>query len=149
MELIIIIIIIVFVFYLYGKSNEPGNDYSVSNDSKPHRKIDIDRSSSIPKPYKSYSEKKYTKHKKYPDNKFGLIQRCIDDGVDIKFTYKREDGQISSRTVTPEALYWGNKEIELSGKKQRVCYLEAFCHLRNDDRTFILDRITNLKKNEY
>ena len=146
MELIIIIIIIVFVFYLYGKSNETGNDYSVSNDSKPHRKIDIDRSSSIPKPYKSYSEKKYTKHKKYPDNTYGLIQRCIDEGEDIKFTYKREDGQISSRVVTPEVIYWGNSQSLNAGKTVRTCYIEGFCHLRNDDRTFIIDRMSNVRK---
>jgi hypothetical protein len=61
-----------------------------------------------------------------------IIQRALADGHDLEIRYwGPADGQITTRTVTP---YW----IE---EHHQIRYLIGWCHLRQQERTFRLDRI--------
>jgi len=145
LELIIIIAIVIFIYYLYENNNSYRDDDSSARFHSNYSSEENVNSANTNSRNKSAS-KKQPSHKIYPKNYFGIIQKCIDEESDIHFTYKREDGEISSRKVTPEVLYWGNREITKNGKKERVCYLDGYCHLRDEDRTFILDRMSKLRK---
>jgi predicted DNA-binding transcriptional regulator YafY len=69
--------------------------------------------------------------KPYPVQYVGLLRRAILEHRKARFDYTREDGAASARTVWPLALYyWG-----------AVWTLIAWCELRNDHRSFRLDRI--------
>lgn len=70
------------------------------------------------------AQKYYTAHSQAMREAIRLQQRVLID-------YARADEQQSSRTIEPLGLiFWG-----------RVWTLVAWCHLRNDYRTFRLDRI--------
>jgi len=73
-----------------------------------------------------------------------FLEKCIDEGDSISFTYVDGDGVITDRNVTPERIYWGYSNREGRGKKIRTCWVEAFCHMRNDRRTFIKDRMSKV-----
>jgi hypothetical protein len=61
-----------------------------------------------------------------------IIQRALAAGHDLEIRYwGPTDGQITTRTVTP---YW----IE---ERHQTRYLIGWCHLRQQERTFRLDRI--------
>jgi predicted DNA-binding transcriptional regulator YafY len=52
----------------------------------------------------------------------------------IEFGYRKEDSEVSRRTVQPLGLYfWGN-----------VWTLAAWCELRNDFRSFRVDRMSGV-----
>ncbi len=71
--------------------------------------------------------------KPYPVQYVGLLRRAVTEHRKARFDYTREDGASSSRTVWPLALYyWG-----------AVWTLIAWCELRNDHRSFRLDRIAD------
>ncbi|HET9210026.1 MAG TPA: WYL domain-containing protein, partial [Thermoanaerobaculia bacterium] len=71
--------------------------------------------------------------KPYPVQYVGLLRRAVTEHRKARFAYTREDGAASSRTVWPLALYyWG-----------AVWTLIAWCELRNDHRSFRLDRIAD------
>jgi len=146
LELIIIIVIVIFIYYLYDNDNDSYRDNNSASKYQPKPSSEVNVNSAKTNSQNKNNPKKKSNSKTYPKNSFGIIQKCIDEESDIYFTYKREDGEISSRRVTPEVLYWGNREITKNGKKERVCYLDGYCHLRDEDRTFILDRMTDLKK---
>jgi len=80
-----------------------------------------------------------------PSAKF--LEKCIEDSESISFTYVDGDGVITDRSVTPERIYWGYSNREGDGKKIRTCWIEAYCHLRNDRRTFIKDRMSKVEIN--
>ncbi|MBI2421587.1 MAG: YafY family transcriptional regulator [Candidatus Hydrogenedentes bacterium] len=65
----------------------------------------------------------------------GLIRRCIEGSEVLRFAYKRADGAKSTRTVRPLCLvYWGHGWT-----------LGAWCELREDFRTFRLDRMAGIE----
>ena len=60
------------------------------------------------------------------------LRQAIADSRRIEFDYQREDGEASRRGVQPLGLYfWGN-----------VWTLAAWCELRDDFRSFRLDRMS-------
>lgn len=59
------------------------------------------------------------------------IKEAIDHSSKIKILYKKFDGEVSDRNITPIAF------LKLKNK----LYLEAYCHLRNEKRTFKLSKI--------
>jgi len=66
------------------------------------------------------------------------IRQAIAMSHRIEFDYQREDGQATRRAVQPLGLYfWGN-----------VWTLAAWCELRNDFRSFRLDRISGIAAGE-
>lgn len=71
----------------------------------------------------------------YPVRHVGLLRHAILEHRKARFDYTREDGAASARTVWPLGLfYWGS-----------VWTLVAWCELRNDHRSFRLDRIADPK----
>jgi predicted DNA-binding transcriptional regulator YafY len=65
----------------------------------------------------------------------GLLRRAIDDSTKVAFDYRRADGLASQRVVRPLGLFfWGG-----------TWTLGAWCEMRDDFRTFRLDRITGLE----
>jgi 5-methylcytosine-specific restriction endonuclease McrA len=85
------------------------------------------------------------------EKKLALINHAISERRDVHFRYKKPDGTITARTVTPRELrkltvaelrfLLGPKvKIEREG---RLC-LFGYCHLRNEKRTFAIDRIYKL-----
>ncbi len=52
--------------------------------------------------------------------------------------YVDADGSLTERWITPK---------QVMGLKDYV-YLQAYCHLRNDERSFRLDRITEVQVEE-
>lgn len=63
------------------------------------------------------------------------LEHCVVDRISIIITYRKNGDDISKdRQVDPyRIIYWKNK-----------WYLIAFCHVRDDVRTFRTDRIVNL-----
>src|SRR5215470_1747793 len=71
--------------------------------------------------------------RRYPVRLVGLLRRAVTEHRKTRFAYQREDGETSSRTVRPLGLfYWG-----------AVWTLVAWCEMRNDFRSFRLDRIAD------
>lgn len=141
MELLLLIIVVV-LFWLFAGNNNNSSTYQ-----KPSTRTYQPNTppKTTPKTKPKTTNNKQTKQ--YQNNTYGLIQRCIDTKKDIHFTYQREDGDISSRRVTPEVIYWGNSQRLGDGHNTiRTCYIEAYCHLRHEDRTFILDRMSNVQE---
>jgi len=69
----------------------------------------------------------------YPVRLVGLLRRAVTESRKARFDYTREDGAASIRTVWPLGLfYWG-----------AVWTLVAWCEMRNDHRSFRLDRMAN------
>lgn len=59
------------------------------------------------------------------------LRQAIDQRQTVDLTYRREDGERAQRIVWPLGLvFWGNKWT-----------LAGWCELRNDFRTFRLDRV--------
>ncbi len=67
------------------------------------------------------------------EKKLGLIESAIRDGKDLRIRY-RSYGIGSERVVTP---------IEVQQKYDKF-YLIGFCHLRNGERNFRIDRIVEI-----
>jgi predicted DNA-binding transcriptional regulator YafY len=66
------------------------------------------------------------------------IRQAVMDLRRIEFDYRKEDGASSRRSVQPLGLYfWGN-----------VWTLASWCELRNDFRSFRLDRMTGIASGE-
>lgn len=62
------------------------------------------------------------------------LRRAIGEQRVVRFEYRREDGQVSSRSCHPLGLhFWG-----------KVWTLVAWCELRDDFRTFRPDRMASL-----
>jgi DNA polymerase III subunit epsilon len=63
------------------------------------------------------------------------LTEAINSGKRLQITYVDKDGEKTQRWVSP---------IQVMGLADYI-YLRAFCHLRNDERTFRLDRITEIR----
>jgi predicted DNA-binding transcriptional regulator YafY len=66
-----------------------------------------------------------------------LIESAIREGVRVRFRYLDQDGEITTRTVTP--IY-----LERRHDSKILC-LTAFCHLRAANRTFVVHRMQDLE----
>lgn len=64
-----------------------------------------------------------------------LIKKAIQSKTSIQFRYKKFDGEISTRQIDP---------YEIIMVKNTKC-VRGYCHLRNEDRSFAIKRIKNLK----
>ncbi|MBC7474710.1 MAG: 3'-5' exoribonuclease [Candidatus Sericytochromatia bacterium] len=62
------------------------------------------------------------------------VKDAIINNQKVKITYKKVDGEISEREITP---------INLLKLKNKI-YLEAFCHLRGEKRNFKLSKILKI-----
>ena len=65
------------------------------------------------------------------------LEQAVADGCSVKILYHKSGGE--HRLVDPyRIIYWNNK-----------WYVIGFCHLRNDIRSFRVDRIESLMLTEY
>jgi 5-methylcytosine-specific restriction endonuclease McrA len=88
------------------------------------------------------------------ERKMALVNKAIAEKKDIHFRYRKPDGTITSRTVTPREL----RKLSISElqsligrfikieKEGRLCVF-GDCHLRRAKRTFAIDRIYKLRLN--
>jgi 5-methylcytosine-specific restriction endonuclease McrA len=85
------------------------------------------------------------------ERKLALINKAIAEKKDVHFRYKKPDGTITNRTVTPrelrkltiaelQSLIGRGARVEREG---RLC-LFGYCQLRREKRTFAIDRIFKL-----
>ena len=85
------------------------------------------------------------------ERKMAVINKAIAERRDVHFRYKKRDGTVTSRTVTPRelrkltipelrSLIGYHVKLEREG---RLC-LFGFCHLRQAKRTFAIDRMYRL-----
>jgi DNA helicase-4 len=74
------------------------------------------------------------------EDKISIIKNAINSGQLIRFNYKKSEtfsnGEESIRTVKPD-------EITLVGLYDSMC-VKGYCYLREAERTFAIDRISNL-----
>ena len=62
----------------------------------------------------------------------------------ITISYENRDGDKSNRSISDYELV-ESVEKNLLGEDREVVYLKAFCHLRNAERFFRIERIKSLK----
>jgi 5-methylcytosine-specific restriction endonuclease McrA len=86
------------------------------------------------------------------ERKLALINAALAEKKDVHFRYRKPDGTVTSRRVTPrelrkltvselQSLIGRYAKIEREG---RLC-LFGYCHLRQAKRTFAMDRIYKLR----
>jgi len=73
----------------------------------------------------------------YSPNLLGCINNALDNKKIATLEYESRDFEVSTRNIEPMAVIY----------KNRKRHLVAFCQLRNEYRTFRLDRINLLKVN--
>jgi hypothetical protein len=69
------------------------------------------------------------------ERELDVLRQAIREKRDVSFVYRAKDGSTTSRRVTP---------TEIFDVGDTPC-LGAFCHLRNGERTFVLDRVGPIK----
>ena len=69
-----------------------------------------------------------------------LIDNAIVNNKVITIKYRNYDGEVSTRTLS-ELRY--NTDYENTG--QSKSHIKGHCSLRNEDRTFKIDRIVNVE----
>jgi len=67
-----------------------------------------------------------------------ILEKAIKTNKTIEFRYRKFSGEISQRTIDPH---------EMILVKNSKC-VRGFCHLRNEDRSFKISRISSLKISE-
>ncbi len=74
-------------------------------------------------------------------NKIGIIQKCIDENLQLSIRYHDRNGEVSERVIDPHILVF----------KQGLWYVYAFCNLRNTFRFFKTGRIecANILKSKF
>jgi 5-methylcytosine-specific restriction endonuclease McrA len=86
------------------------------------------------------------------EKKISLLNKALAQRKDVHFRYKKPDGTITKRTVTPrdlrkltipelQALLGKKVKIEAEGK---LC-LFGYCHLRRANRTFAVHRMQRIE----
>jgi len=73
----------------------------------------------------------------YSPNLLGCINNALENKKIASLEYESRDFETSTRNIEPMAVIY----------KNRKRHLVAFCHLRNEYRTFRLDRINLIKVN--
>jgi 5-methylcytosine-specific restriction endonuclease McrA len=86
------------------------------------------------------------------ERKVALIDKAIKDGRDVQFQYEKRNGDVSSRTVTPQQIRkLTPKDVRrpvgshLDDKRNYRLGLLGYCHLRSEPRTFVIDRMYKLR----
>lgn len=73
------------------------------------------------------------------EEKIALIQAAIENGQDLEIVYLKRSDEKSHRRVTPFAV------SEMEYQNRTFQGLEAYCHIRREERVFRVDRILELK----
>jgi ATP-dependent DNA helicase PIF1 len=73
------------------------------------------------------------------DDKIVMINKAIENKTSLEIVYLKPNDEKSTRVVRPEVV----GEMEYRGKK--YLGMRAFCLKRNEERTFRVDRILEIK----
>jgi predicted DNA-binding transcriptional regulator YafY len=73
---------------------------------------------------------------KSEESREDAIRRAIASGRQLTFRYVDQQGEITNRTVSPRYL-------ETRHEKD-ILMLKAYCHLRNEDRSFVVRRMSDV-----
>ena len=74
---------------------------------------------------------------------FEALQDAILQNRSVSIKYRKYRGTITTRTIDPKRFVLVERS---SSKYHRIC-ISAFCHLRQEDRTFAVYRIEKLTNN--
>ena len=74
------------------------------------------------------------------DSKVELIREAIENEASLEIVYLKPSDEKTTRVVSPKSV----GEMEYRGKK--YLGMRAFCLKRNDERTFRIDRILDIKE---
>jgi hypothetical protein len=134
MELIFLLGAAALMVYFYLK-----DDISKNNTRRPESTYKKTSSSSYDRYSSNYGVKKYDVS--LIETNKQIIEDAINRGIKISFRYKDKSDQITTRTVTPQRIFL----YEFDEREGKMLCLEAFCHLRNSNRTFALFRMTQTR----
>jgi hypothetical protein len=129
MEIFLLLAATALMLYFYLKDDSSKNNSSRSKKTYKNTSSYIGSSS-------NYGAKKYDVSL-IQTNKL-IIEDAINRGLRLSFRYKDRSDQITTRTVTPQRIFL----YEFDERDGKMLCLEAFCHLRNSNRTFALFRMT-------
>ena len=98
-----------------------------------------------PRVVEYYEKKSIPNKKKYPvrtntGTARQIIETAIAQNKKVKIEYEKYDGEYSSRELSNIDY---SDEFDESGYENN--YIKAFCHLRNEERNFKIDRIKSIK----
>lgn len=65
-----------------------------------------------------------------------MIDKAMNDGLLVEFTYKDTKGEYTHRTAKP---------LRYISSPHRAPSLRAFCYLRNEERTFVIRKMSKMK----
>ncbi|WP_418637588.1 WYL domain-containing protein [Winogradskyella sp.] len=132
---IVIVIIIAFVLYsLFSDSNSKVNTSQSSTSSPNYTEQTNGSYTKMPKVETSITR---TDSTEIVSRK---IRTAILNNYDIKIEYKKYDGTCSKRCLSNVAF---NNEFEIDGYHND--HIKGYCHLRNENRTFRIDRIDKIE----
>lgn len=83
---------------------------------------------------KNYLQEQEIKKKK-------LINWAYQNNQKIEITYKKFNGDITKRIIQPLTTIYKDKLGKFTEE-----YIQAYCYLRNEERTFRFDRIIDISK---
>lgn len=83
----------------------------------------------------SFTEGRNTKTRVKTISNTDIINKAIQANKTIRLKYRKFDGEVGFRTIDPQ---------EIIMVKNSKC-VRGFCHLRNEDRSFKISRISSLK----
>ena len=86
----------------------------------------------------NYNDSNRRKRMHFSPNLLACVNNAIANNVLVSMEYESSDNEITERKVEPMALVYKNRKRNLV----------AWCHLRNDWRSFRLDRIEMIKLNK-
>jgi predicted DNA-binding transcriptional regulator YafY len=140
MDIFIIILIIIIALLFLGSKRKSSNRYrySKNNRFKNHSYSKNEKSLSD---FKLFIEKSLSLPlESIPPNHleiYYILKASLTSDNTVNLHYRKECGEESYRDVKPIAF----------GKFQNKIYLVGYCYLRNDERTFLFDRILKVKPN--
>jgi hypothetical protein len=132
----IILLFAAIGLYLYFKDSPNENKHSLNESFTKNRAnfSNLNKSKNYGKHYRDLSVTSLV------DKNEIFIKDAILHERKIHFKYRDKDKNLTERTVTPLRLF-----IHNFGDDGEMLCLDAFCHLRNANRTFALFRINSLK----
>lgn len=134
----VLALIVIFFLYLFFKKGENSNNsYSESN-FKYQSQGDKNKNLYYKRNYGRYFNN-YSVTSLIDKNEI-LINHAIKLNNKIHFKYRDKEKNFTERTVTPLRLF-----IHTFGDDGEMLCMEAFCHLRNANRTFALFRMNSLR----
>ena len=134
----VLILVVGFLLFLYLRNNSSSsNSYSESKNYVSTKKAESGNSRSTRHYGKYFNDFSTTS---LIDKNELLVKEAIQLKRKIHFKYRDREKNFTERTVTPSRLF-----IHTFGDDGEMLCMEAFCHLRNANRTFALFRMNSVR----